>query len=314
MSNLWHVKNWFRVGRNISWKLNFNTLFGYLYFFKPFQNDFFYNQAEKKHAFILSSLEKDFTHIINKYKNKPEVTENKTEKVIWTLWWQGLDNAPPLVKACINTMKKYQKVIVITEENYKDYVNVPEYILEKQKKGYMKMAHLSDVIRFLLLEKYGGLWLDSTIFLGGQIPERAFTDKFFTLHTHYEKNAYVQHNLYHIFVFGSVKGEKLISFISEMLQEYWRVKDTIIDYLMLDYIVMVAYRNFPDIKNAIDNLEYTGDEIYELVHTLNSPYDDIQFQQIKEECIFSKLDWHRKYRESVHGKETYYSYIIKSVN
>lgn len=314
MGNWWHFKNWFRVGNRISWKLNFYTLTGYLYFFKPFHHEFFYRQAEKKHAFIIKSLEHDFASIIDKYRNVPEPEAYIPNETIWTLWWQGVEAAPPLVKACIRQMQEQgRKVIIITKDNYSEYVTVPEYILDKQRKGYMSLAHLSDVIRYTLLTMYGGLWLDSTIFIAGPIPERAFKDRLFTLHTRYAKNPYVQHNLYHIFVFGTCRKEKLVSFITEMFHAYWKEKDTIIDYLMLDYLVMLAYRNFPDIRNEIDSLTYTSERLYDLVGMLNKPYQEEEFGKLKAECTFSKLNWHPKYKTEVKGIPTYYQKLIENV-
>lgn len=52
------------------------------------------------------------------------------------MWWQGYNNAPNLVKACINSVKinnKNHNVIIITQENFKDYVMLPNFILKKLK-------------------------------------------------------------------------------------------------------------------------------------------------------------------------------------
>ena len=73
---------------------------------------------------------------------------------------------------------------------------------------------------------------------------------------------------------------------------------------------MVAYRNFPDIKEEIDNLPYSSERLYDLVHLLSKPYSDIEFEKLQKECMFSKLDWHKKYKTSIKGKETFYSHLI----
>ena len=66
MGNMWHVKNWFRVGHNISWPLNFHTLFGFLGLSLPCR--FFFREAERKHAFILSYLRRELPDVIEKYR------------------------------------------------------------------------------------------------------------------------------------------------------------------------------------------------------------------------------------------------------
>lgn len=314
MGYLWHVKNWFRVGKEFSWNLSFNTLAGFIGLSKYFQKGFFLKRADKKHEYILSLLEKEFAPLIEKYKTIPESTEKNKENIIWILWWQGLENAPPLVKACINSSINHKgnaKVIIITKDNINDYIEVPRYIVDLQSEGKMSMANMTDLIRVMLLSKYGGLWLDSTIFTSQDIPSNFFDLPFYSLHTQYEYNCYVQHNLYHIFILGSVPNGKLVSFVRDLFLEYWKKYDLIIDYFLLDYTLMVAYRNFPDIKAEIDNLPYSSERLYDLVHLLSKPYSDIEFEKLQKECMFSKLDWHKTYKTNVKGQKTYYSHIIQ---
>lgn len=317
MSNMWHVKNWFRVGKNISWKLNFHTLFGFLFLTKP--TKFFYKQAEKKHEFVLSYLRRELKDVIDEYKDYREVepAENIADnRIIWTLWWQGEENAPPLVKACINSMKRNANganVIVITKDNYENYVTIPSYIFDKHEKGYICNAVLSDIIRFHLLEKYGGLWLDATIFVSSPIPREYYGFIFYSQHTKpQEMTCWVQNNAYHIFVIGSQPHAKLVSFTKDMFLEYWKTHNTAVDYLCTDYFFYLAMQEFPEIKAEIDSLPYSSERLYDLVKVLNKPYDESYFLKLKEDCIFSKLDWHKKYKTIIKGKETFYKVLLSS--
>lgn len=317
MSNMWHVKNWFRVGKNISWKLNFHTLFGFLFLTKP--TKFFYKQAEKKHEFVLSYLRRELKDVIDEYKDYREVepAENIADnRIIWTLWWQGEENAPPLVKACINSMKRNANganVIVITKDNYENYVTIPSYIFDKHEKGYICNAVLSDIIRFHLLEKYGGLWLDATIFVSSPIPREYYGFIFYSQHTKpQEMTCWVQNNAYHIFVIGSQPHAKLVSFTKDMFLEYWETHNTAVDYLCTDYFFYLAMQEFPEIKAEIDSLPYSSERLYDLVKVLNKPYDESYFLKLKEDCIFSKLDWHKKYKTIIKGKETFYKVLLSS--
>ena len=70
MNTKWLIKNWFRVGHKISWKLSFETLIGLLYFNPCFQKDWVYNIVQKKHKFVLGYLKQDFQNIIDKYKTE----------------------------------------------------------------------------------------------------------------------------------------------------------------------------------------------------------------------------------------------------
>ena len=311
MSNLWHVWNWFRVGKNISWKLNFHTLGGYLCFASG--DKVFKHSAGRKHAFVLNYLKTEFSAIVEKYRNVEESYAKPERNIIWTLWWQGLESAPELIKACIASIKKHAgkaEVVVITKDNVSDYADIPEYILEKREKGYISFAQLSDILRFLLLEKHGGLWLDSTIFVGHDIPEEAFSRPFYSQHTAWAETTFVQHNLWHGFSIGALPHAKLVSFAKDVFLEYWRTRDTLVDYLMIDYLLFLAYNEFDDIKAEIDGLSYTSERLYDLVKALDDPCEEGWLEELSEECLFSKLDWHRAYKKENKGKPTYYARLL----
>lgn len=313
MSNLWHLKNWFQVGHNISWPLSFHTLFGVMYLNKHFRYRFFLNEAERKHRIVLSFLERELAPVIDKYSSISEAKDAEESHRIWTLWWQGEDNAPPLVRKCLSKMRENaggNELIILTKDNFREYITLPEWIIEKREKGIITFAQLSDIFRFTLLAEHGGLWLDSTIYTSKQIPDDIFRYSFFSQHTKWAETCFVQHNLYHGFSIGSRKGSKLVSFARDMFFEYWKTHDVLVDYLMIDYIIMLAYQHFPDIKAAIDSLPYSSERLYDLVSMLSEPYDEEYFRTLSSECIFSKLDWHRKYRTETKGKPTYYSKVI----
>ena len=311
MSNLWHVRNWFKVGKEFSWKLSFYTLGGFLGLF--YNNTVFRKAAGKKHEYIISYLRSSLHDVIERYKtyeDNPDIPGNRT---IWTIWWQGEAEAPELVKACFRSIRRHAPGTdfkILTKDNLKEYLDVPDFISEAMDRGTLSMANFTDILRLMLLEKYGGLWLDSTIFTGHDIPSDIFEQSFYSLHTKWEDNCYVQQNLYHIFVIGSKKNGKLVSFTKDMFFEYLSKHDTMIDYFMLDYIFYIAYLEFPDIKEEIDSLSYTSERLYDLVNLLNKPVDENAFSSLCNECLFSKLDWHRKYKNTSHGKSTYYDVIL----
>ncbi|MBQ2600045.1 hypothetical protein II582_01420 [bacterium] len=43
---------------------------------------------------------------------------------------------------------------MLTQDNYKDYVKLPEFILKKVKEKKITITHLSDIIRMALLKEY----------------------------------------------------------------------------------------------------------------------------------------------------------------
>lgn len=315
MNTKWLIKNWFRVGHKISWKLSFETLIGLLYFNPNFQKDWVYNIIQKKHRFVLDYLRQNFQTIIDKYKSQTISTDIRIseKRYIWVMWWQGEQNAPDLVKMCIDSIRKNAnraEVVVITEQNYRNYVQLPDYIIKKHKEGYISFAQLSDIMRIFLISEHGGLWLDATIFVSQRIPEEIFGKAFYSLHTELRKTPFVQNDRVHCFVMGGRPDSKLICFVKDLLSAYWKDKDVIIDYYLLDYSIMLAYYEFPDIHDFIDNLDFTSDGLYQLVSLLDEPYDGKAIDDVLESNTFSKLVWNVKHSIEKDCKETVYGHLL----
>ena len=311
MNTKWLIKNWFRVGSKISWKLSLETLFSLLYFIPWLKNDFIYGIVQKKHEFVISYLEENYSYLIEKYKNLKSDLKYPEKNNIWVMWWQGEQNAPDLVKMCISSIKinaNGADVVVITKDNYKNYADIPNYIIEKHEKGIISFAQLSDIMRVFLISKHGGLWLDATIFVSRPIPSCVFRKPIYSLHTSLKKTPFVQNDRIHCFVLGGTPKSKPLMFEREFLTDYWRTQDVIIDYYLLDYSIMFQYFNISDVREMIDNLAYTGEGLYQLVAILDEPYDKAKLDKILSENLFSKLIWNKKHRES--GKETNYLYLL----
>ena len=87
-------------------------------------------------------------------------------KTIYILWFQGFNNAPEVVKKCVNSWKYYNpdwKIVLLDDINLSSYVLLEKYIPNIGSKSIEK-CHISDIIRVILLRTYGGLWVDATTF------------------------------------------------------------------------------------------------------------------------------------------------------
>jgi hypothetical protein len=85
-------------------------------------------------------------------------------KTIWTCWFQGRKNAPPLVRSCLNSWERYNPnwdLRCLDSSSVERYVPLSQYI--DLNKKTLTAASLSDVLRILLLHEFGGLWVDATL-------------------------------------------------------------------------------------------------------------------------------------------------------
>ena len=60
----------------------------------------------KKHDVMLNYYSKTFSDFLNNYTYEYQVEELEKDysNCIWVCWWQGLDNAPQIVKNCVNSI------------------------------------------------------------------------------------------------------------------------------------------------------------------------------------------------------------------
>jgi hypothetical protein len=86
-------------------------------------------------------------------------------KVIWMLWYQGIDKAPDLVRRCFSSWKQHNpdwKLILLDKNNLEEYIYIRDFIDINRKD--ISMQKVSNLIRINLLAKYGGIWVDATCF------------------------------------------------------------------------------------------------------------------------------------------------------
>ncbi len=116
-------------------------------------------------------LIKNHLYLMNKFQNVKgslqEFKENRHNE-IWWCWLQGLEHAPDIVLRCYESVKQLgRKINVITSENYREYIELPENIVNKWRAGIISNTHISDIIRLELLTTYGGMWVDATVLFTG---------------------------------------------------------------------------------------------------------------------------------------------------
>ncbi len=96
------------------------------------------------------------------------------EKIIWMYWENksGLTK-PPYIELCLETIKCHKgsfEIKLLDEKIVTNYIDLPPIVNK-----FTDIAHKADYIRFMLLHKYGGIWLDSDIILLRNIDDAVIT-------------------------------------------------------------------------------------------------------------------------------------------
>ncbi len=269
-----------------------------------------------KQHFILSRLEKKIglNALIEKYRNKPNDSESiGPNSNIWIMWLQGEESMPELVKICYNTIKANagsHPVVLLTEENYREYVSLPANIMEKIQKGIIDRTHTSDIIRSYLLKEYGGIWVDATIL----INDRKFNSfckedlRFWSCRGKTGRNN-VSRGYWTSYFQAGGKGSFVQSFIYDAHIHYWSRMDTLVAYLLLDYIFWIGFSQLPQFREVV--LEVPVSLQGELMKKINTPYSENKLRKIcVKDVNFSKLSYKRPVTETTpEGKLTMYGFL-----
>jgi hypothetical protein len=85
---------------------------------------------------------------------------NIVPKIIWTYW--DNDEIPEFIKLCLNNWKKVcsdYEINILHKSNVDKYINIPNNFYK------IPSYRQSDIARLLLLQKYGGIWIDASTIL-----------------------------------------------------------------------------------------------------------------------------------------------------
>lgn len=265
--------------------------------------DYFYLSY---HNQILNYLENKYSTFIHSFVPRHHSSYNSKSENVWILWYQGVEQAPILVKECIKSIKKYSQrnVIIVTQENYKCYTDIAPHVIDKFENGKISMTHFSDIIRMSILKNHGGIWMDSTIFLSSYVPENILANKFFTLKSSQKNNINVANKRWTTFFIGGVEGYPLFDFVQKFYDEYWKSEDRIIDYLLFDYIIAIAYKNnIGGFKEDIDRLRFNNEGNYDLIRNINKAVNDNLLEAVfGQETYVFKLSYKRKIKIEKYNK------------
>ena len=173
-------------------------------------------------------------------------------KIIWLFWLQGWDKAPAIVQACLKTWKAHNPdwmIHALSAADLDDYMDAA--VLSSSIAGKdMPPEALSDLIRITLLERYGGVWVDSTVYclkpLDAWLPEK-FSSGFFAF-----ANPGPDRMLSSWFLAAS-KGNYLVQEWRRRAVEYWAHHTERHHYFWFHYLFAEGYMSDPHFRTIWDS-------------------------------------------------------------
>lgn len=224
----------------------------------------------------------------------PEAIDNSEEpEHIFTLWLQGEDKAPELVKACIRSMRRCFSlpVVVLDSDSLWDWISLPDYIVDKWKKGIITNTHFSDICRIELLYQHGGVWSDATNYATSPIPDYIMDeDVFFFMAGRNTGGWYA--GIQSCFI-RAKRGNPLIGIWREAIYKYWKEEDSLIDYFTL-HLLLLSIVKYNAV--AIESYDKMPKILQDPTHALwfghwNDPYTASEYDMLTKNSFFQKTSY-----------------------
>lgn len=258
-------------------------------------------------------LEKKYRNKLKHFDTEYQEKEHKTTNKVWVCWLQGMENAPELVQKCYKSLEKNlaaHEIILITSENMMDYVQFPEYIMEKWKKGIITHTHLTDLLRLELLIQYGGMWVDATVLCTQKcenIPDYYFdSDLFFYQCLKPGKDGHASY--ISSWLISAKSNNKILMATRHLCYEYWKEHNELLDYFLFHYFLSIVLDYYPKDWARIVPSDNATPHI--LLLRLFDTFDEKFWNTVTEQIPFHKLSY-KFGKEKMNMEDTFYSKIIQ---
>ena len=214
----------------------------------------------------------------------------------FTIWYQGEEQAPPLVKACFRSMRRNlkQELVVLDEKTLFDWITLPDFIVEKWRQGKIPHTQFSDICRIELLFQHGGLWFDATDFVTAPVPQYIMDQDIF-LFMAGEKirgsYAFIQSCF-----MRARKGNPVMGVWREANAIYWKEENSKINYFVHHLLLRLSVDVNPVAAEYFAKMTKVDQDP---THALwgehcADPYDEAEFERLTRDSFFQKTNYKDK--------------------
>lgn len=236
----------------------------------------------------------------------------KVEKNIWMIWWQGInENTPETIVKNIKRVKQLHpnwKVNVLTRNNYKEFLKLPKHMEKHIVRNDFSMTHISDYLRVVLLENYGGIYLDCNFLLLKNLDDIT-NYSFYTIKHGIVSKWHVSKGLWTTGFLAAGRKNILFSFLKEMYEAFFTDYSFVPSYFFIDAMIGLGYENIETIKKEIDMVPYNNIH-YNFINVMgNEPFDDKIWNTIVDDTFALNANYKNCFHEKIAGKVTFFGYL-----
>lgn len=308
----------FALGRTYSWRYATYNLTWWVCFYIRTRFTWSISKwaLKKKTAWLDSYFDGEIIDIEDLTEVQKHLTI--TEFKLWVFWGQGEADMPPLIKACYRQLNKYnENVCLVTYNNVRDYIDLPEIIYKKVRNGKLTWAHFSDIVRTSLLAKHGGLWLDATVWVSGKLPINNILKMSF-----WSANSKLEHGSHDVCFWTSGEwnwstwcmsanhtNSCLFHFLSKNMKNIACQYQVWPDYVFQDYLIHFACRHYISIKTDVEKMEIHNPYRNTLSSLMNKEFDSIVYKTLTQSEFVHKLSFKTKLIENHKNNYTFWGAI-----
>lgn len=257
---------------------------------------------------------------LNKYRRFIELlkidthyqAETGAEEFVFSIWFQSEENAPLLIKSCFRQLKKYygENVKILDRNSIRKWIDVPDYIWLKWENGIISNAHFSDICRVLLLYNYGGMWFDATDYLTSPVPDWIINSDLFMFAA---GDKITPTTLVQSCFIRAKKNHPLLKAWRDIIFEYWKTENQLIDYFLLHYLLRYLVENNSSASELFNKIPYVEQDP---THVLwykyrDHTYSEKLFFEATKDTFFQKTNF--KARSAKYPKnDSIAEFIIKT--
>ena len=238
---------------------------------------------------VYERLEAQYFPFLSARLPLPPPREKHPPHHIWACWLQGEESAPPLVKVCLARIFErfhgYEKTL-ITRENMGAYITLDPVVLRKWQDGLLSDNAFANIVRLELLLRYGGVWLDATVYPTTE-----------TMPSYLEDAPLFAYSSWHwlsgdirpvsVWLLASVPAHPILQTVRDGLVQYWQDYDALVDYFVFHMFFRMAIARYPDLWRATPR--YTNVLPHLMQFELAAPYRAQRFAELCALSPFHKL-------------------------
>lgn len=248
---------------------------------------------EKYYKYILKKLNPVLIKAYSIYDKNESKLPDQNIKYVWVMWWQGIDNAPDIIKVNIKRLQKTfgeNRVKIITRSNYKKYTDISNNIVNLLKEERISFTLWSDIIRYNLLKNNGGLWIDSTVLVSKKIKNienLIFDSEYFSLCNSQKDYHYISHALWTGWFVAGNRNYSLFKFMDIFFDLYFKTHSKSIDYYLVDDATFYFFSKNKSFNNKVNAISKVWDPYLfsrNLTKTFN-PKIYFNFETERKFCI-----------------------------